>query len=707
VRAKRTLDRLAVLSAPRARVVRDGVEREIAVEDVVLDDLLSLRSGDQIPCDGDVHGADGLEVDESLLTGESDAQSKDRGDEVLSGSFVVAGAGRFQATRVGADSYAAKLAAEARRFTLTSSELMAGINTILRIVTYVIIPVSALLIWSQLQDNPLDEALRSTVAGVVGMVPEGLVLLTSIAFMVGALTLARRQVLVQELPAVEGLARVDVVCLDKTGTLTEGEIEFDELEVLDASAVAGAEAPAALGALAADENRNATLSALAAAFAAPSGWVRTAAIPFSSARKWSAASFGTHGTWVMGAPEMVFADVALPVRRRADELAAAGRRVLVLARTDAPLVTDPGAESLPPGLEPVALVMLAEKIRPDAADTLRYFHDQGVALKVISGDNPRTVAAVAARVELPGADGGYDARELPDDRGALADTLEEHSVFGRVTPQQKRAIVGALQSRGHVVAMTGDGVNDALALKDADIGVAMGSGAAATRAVAQLVLLDGRFATMPGVVAEGRRVIANIERSANLFVTKTVYAALIAVAVVIAGWRYPFLPRHLTIVSTFTIGIPGFFLALAPNSRRYIPGFLVRVLRFTIPAGTVAAAAALVSYGIARYGNDLGVPESRTTATLVLTAVGLWVLVLQARPFNWWKTLLVAAMVASVAVIIVVPALNDFYALEFPPAKVVGEASIVAGVAIVLLEVGWRLSRVVAHRRAVAPVPDE
>jgi cation-transporting ATPase E len=435
--------------------------------------------------------------------------------------------------------------------------------------------------------------------------------------------------------------------------------------------------------------------------------VRTAAIPFSSARKWSAASFGTHGTWVMGAPEMVFADVALPVRRRADELAAAGRRVLVLARTDAPLVTDPGAESLPPGLEPVALVMLAEKIRPDAADTLRYFHDQGVALKVISGDNPRTVAAVAARVELPGADGGYDARELPDDRGALADTLEEHSVFGRVTPQQKRAIVGALQSRGHVVAMTGDGVNDALALKDADIGVAMGSGAAATRAVAQLVLLDGRFATMPGVVAEGRRVIANIERSANLFVTKTVYAALIAVAVVIAGWRYPFLPRHLTIVSTFTIGIPGFFLALAPNSRRYIPGFLVRVLRFTIPAGTVAAAAALVSYGIARYGNDLGVPESRTTATLVLTAVGLWVLVLQARPFNWWKTLLVAAMVASVAVIIVVPALNDFYALEFPPAKVVGEASIVAGVAIVLLEVGWRLSRVVAHRRAVAPVPDE
>jgi cation-transporting ATPase E len=704
VRAKRKLDQLAVLNAPRARVVRDGGEREVAVEAVVLDDLVALRAGDQIPCDGTVRAADGLEVDESLLTGESDPQDKAPGDEVLSGSFVAVGSGRFQATRVGADSYAAKLAAEARRFELTSSELMAGINTILRIITWVLIPVSALLLWSQLQDNSLSSALSATVAGVVGMVPEGLVLLTSIAFLVGALTLARRRVLVQELPAVEGLARVDVVCLDKTGTLTEGEIMFDELELLEGPAGDGRapDSPQALAALAADENRNATLAALAAEFPDTDHWVRTGSVPFSSARKWSAASFADYGSWVMGAPEMVFADPDLPARRRADELAAAGRRVLVLAHTDAPLAS----ESLPPGLEATALVMFAEKIRPDAADTLRYFHEQGVILKVISGDNPRTVAAVAARVDLPDAGEGFDARELPDDRDALAETLEEHAVFGRVTPQQKRAIVGALQSRGHVVAMTGDGVNDALALKDADIGVAMGSGAAATRSVAQLVLLDGSFATMPGVVAEGRRVIANIERSANLFVTKTVYATLIAIAVVIAGWNYPFLPRHLTIVSTFTIGIPGFFLALAPNSRRYIPGFLVRVLRFTLPAGAVAAAAALTAYGIARYGNDLSLKESRTTAALVLIAVGLWVLVLQARPFNWWKTLLVGAMVGSVAVIMVVPGLRNFYALEFPPAKVVGQASIVAAVAIVLLEVGWRLSRVVASRRSVAPVPD-
>jgi len=697
LRAKRTLDQLAVLNAPRARVLRQGDEQEVAVETVVLDDLLVLRAGDQIPCDGVVRGADGLEVDESLLTGESDPLVKQPGDEVLSGSFVVAGSGRFQATRVGAESYAAKLAAEARRFTLTSSELMDGINTILRIVTWVLIPTSALLIWSQLRNNDLDEALRSTVAGVVGMVPEGLVLLTSIAFMVGALTLARRKVLVQELPAVEGLARVDVVCLDKTGTLTEGEIVFDELERIDPNA----DVDAALGALADDENRNATLVALAEKFGVPDGWTRTGAVPFSSARKWSAASFEGRGSWIMGAPEMVVTDDSHPARSRANELAATGRRVLLLTHTDAPLV----GEDLPPNVRPVALVMFAEKIRPDAPDTLRYFHEQGVSLKVISGDNPRTVAAVAKRVELPDAGEGFDARDLPEDQEALAEILETHSVFGRVTPQQKRAMVGALQSKGHVVAMTGDGVNDALALKDADIGVAMGSGAAATRAVAQLVLLDSKFATLPGVVAEGRRVIANIERSANLFVTKTVYATLIAIAVVIAGWRYPFLPRHLTVVSTFTIGIPGFFLAIAPNSRRYIPGFLERVLRFTIPAGCVAAAAALISYGIARYGHDLTVKESRTTAALVLIAVGLWVLVLQARPFNWWKTVLVGSMIGCVALIMLIPPLRDFYAMQFPPRQVAIEAGIVAGVAIALLEMGWRLSRVVVSRRSVAPVP--
>jgi len=689
VRAKRTLDRLAVLSAPRARVVRAGRASDIAVEQVVLDDLLQLRTGDQVPADGVVRASDGLELDESLLTGESDPVTKRDGDGVLSGSFVVAGAGDVQATRIGADAYARKLAAEARRFTLVRSELMDAINLILKWVTWAIVPTAAILALSQFKANDgWRAALSGTVAGVVGMVPEGLVLLTSIAFAVAAVTLARRRVLVQELPAVEGLARVDVVCLDKTGTLTEGDVVFDRLEPL--TGADGDVTGAALGALADDPNRNATLGAVADAFPAPDGWTRTGGIPFSSARKWSAASFDGHGSWVIGAPEMVLAHAPHddPARVRADQLASDGRRVLLLARSDAALT----GEQLPAPLQAVALVLLAEQIRPDAAETLRYFADQGVLLKVISGDNPRTVGAVAQRVGLPGADEPYDARRLPEETDALAGVLDTHTVFGRVTPHQKRAMVGALQSHGHVVAMTGDGVNDALALKDADIGIAMGSGAAATRSVAQLVLLDGRFATLPGVVAEGRRVIANIERVANLFITKTVYAMLLALAIGVARWPFPFLPRHLTVVSSLTIGIPAFFLSLAPNPRRYVPGFIDRVLRFAVPAGTLAAIATFAAYWVARAS---GVPlvEARTTATVVLMTYALWVLFVLARPVNWWRALLLGAMVLAFVVAVAVPGLQDFYALHLPPAHVVVEGVAIAAVAAAALEIALRFTR--------------
>jgi cation-transporting ATPase E len=683
-RAKRTLDKLAVLNAPRARVVRNGEVLETAVEEVVLDDLLVLKAGDQVPADGVVGDTEGLEIDESLLTGESDAVPKRPGDEVLSGSIVVSGSGRFQATRVGDDAYARRLAREARRFALVRSELMDGINDILRYITWALVPTAMLLALSQFRAHEgWREAMAGVVAGVVAMVPEGLVLLTSLSFAIAAVTLARRQVLVQELPAVEGLARVDVVCLDKTGTLTEGSIRYDRMEVLDdAFPVADA-----LGALAADESRNATMVAVSEAFAAPHGWGRTGAVAFSSARKWSAASFGPNGTWVIGAPEMVWAAHPKddPVRARADELASGGQRVLLLARTDAPL-TD---EDLPPGLEACALVLFEEKIRPDAADTLRYFSQQGVALKVISGDNPHTVGAVAERVGLEGARDAFDARELPEDEAALADVLEQHSVFGRVTPHQKRAIVGALQSRGHVVAMTGDGVNDALALKDADIGIAMGNGAPATRAVAQLVVLDGRFATMPGVVAEGRRVIANIERVANLFVTKTVYAMLLAIAVGVFRWEYPFLPRHLTIVSSLTIGIPAFFLALEPNVRRYRPGFVRRVLLLALPCGTVAASATFIAYAWARSVDGVSLAEARTTATLVLLCVGLWVLAILARPITPFRAALVGAMVAAFLVILALEGLRDFYALDVPVAEATVGGVIIASIAVIVLESGW------------------
>jgi cation-transporting ATPase E len=448
---------------------------------------------------------------------------------------VVAGSGGYQATAVGANAYARKLAAQARRFAPVRSELVDGIDRILRYVTWAIAPVAVLLVISQLHGHrTLREAAVGTVAALVGMVPQGLVLLTSVAFGVAAVTLARRRVLVQQLPAVEGLARVDVVCLDKTGTLTDGTVAFGSLIRLEDQAPA----KAALGALADDENRNATLAAIGQAFPPPEGWARQAAVPFSSARKWSAASFADHGTWVLGAPEMVLPADQKDQLSQAAGLAASGRRVLVLASATGPL----DGESLPDGRRAAAFVLLGERLRSDAAETIAYFAAQGVALKVISGDSPLTVSAVAARAGLPYADRPADARDLPDDPGALGRLLEELSVFDRVTPQQKQAMVTALQARGHTVAMTGDGVNDVLALKLADIGIAMGSGAPATKAVAELVLLDSRFATLPSVVAERRRVTANIERVANLFITKTVWATLLAVAVGVTLLPYPFLP---------------------------------------------------------------------------------------------------------------------------------------------------------------------
>jgi cation-transporting ATPase E len=692
LRAKRTLDRLAVLSAPQARVIRDGSRQDIPVGDLVADDLVDLRPGDQVVADGVVRDSVGLEADESLLTGESEPVGKHPGDRLLSGSFVVAGAGGYQATEVGAGAYARRLAAEARRFGLVRSELMDGINRILQYVTWVIVPLAVLLLVSQLHArNTVREALTGMVAALVGVVPQGLVLLTSVAFGVAAVTLARRHVLVQQLPAVEGLARVDVLCVDKTGTLTDGTIAFDSLVRL------GEPAPVAeaLGALAADEARNATLGAIGQAFPPPGGWERTSSVPFSSARKWSAASFAGHGTWVLGAPEMVLPGEQHAEQSRAAELAAGGHRVLVLAQTEGPLI----GESLPPDLRAAAFIVLTERLRSDAAETLAYFAAQGVALKVISGDSPHTVAAVAARAGLPGAGTPVDARELPEDPEALGRVLADHAVFGRVTPHQKEEMVKALQARGHTVAMTGDGVNDVLALKLADLGIAMGSGAAATKAVAELVLLDGRFATLPGVVAEGRRVTANIERVANLFVTKTVWTALLAVAVSVSLLPYPFLPRHLTIIDTLTIGVPSFFLALAPNQRRYLPGFVGRVLRFAIPAGIIVAAATLTAYLLAR-AVGLALVQQRTTAVLVAFILSLCVLVLLAIPLTWRRMLLVGAALAGFAMLFPLPAVRGFYALEVPRGEL-WIALLVAAIGAASLAVFWVISR----RRGWGPRP--
>ncbi|MFI9766966.1 cation-translocating P-type ATPase [Streptomyces sp. NPDC052415] len=689
-RAKKTLDSLAVIGEARPTVRRDGAPAEVSTSEIVLDDLIEIGAGDKAVVDGVCVEANGLEIDESLLTGEADPVVKRPGDQILSGSFVVAGGGAFQATKVGREAYAAQLAEEASRFTLVHSELRSGISTILKYVTWMMIPAALGLVATQLfvKNKDLDDSIARTVGGIVPMVPEGLVLLTSVAFAIGVIRLGRKQCLVQELPAIEGLARVDTVCLDKTGTLTEGGMDVTELRPLDGSDASYVRT--VLGALGESDPRpNASLQAIIDASPDAEGWRCTESLPFSSARKYSGATLsegdGDSHTWLLGAPDVLLApdDPALAETERLNEQ---GLRVLLLARA-AHELDSPDAAA---GARPTALVVLEQRLRPDAADTLRYFAEQNVSAKVISGDNAVSVGAVAAKLGLEGST--VDARLLPQDRDGMAEALDAGTVFGRVTPQQKRDMVGALQSHGHTVAMTGDGVNDVLALKDADIGVSMGSGSEATRAVAQIVLLNNSFATLPSVVAEGRRVIGNITRVATLFLVKTVYSVLLAVLVVCWQVEYPFLPRHLTLLSTLTIGVPAFFLALAPNKERAKPHFVRRVMRYSIPGGVVAAVATFLTYLIARhhYAGEGALDAETSAATLTLFLISMWVLAIIARPYTWWRIVLVASMGLGFVLVLAVPWLQEFFAL-----KLVGQTMpwIAVGISVgaaAALEVIWK-----------------
>ncbi len=681
LRAKATLDRLSLISQPKVGVVRDGVASQVDAADVVLDDLVLLTPGEQVVVDGAVVESEGLEVDESALTGESVPVLKHAGDSVLSGSFVVAGRGRFTTTAVGADSYARRVEAQGRRYVRKSSEIMAGINAVLKVIAVLIVPVGLMTTWNalQLHTAPSSQA-EAIVAPLVAMVPEGLVLLSSIAFAASAVALARQHVLVNQLPAVEGLARTDVLCSDKTGTLTEPEPAFADFELLGESAVSEAQALEALGALAAtDTSANATVRAIASAVPPPATpWVARSTAAFSSARKWSGADFGREGVWMLGAPDIVLHCLREQQRdcERVVELSAQRKRVLVLARTGGPL----DRERLPADLAPTGLVVLAEQLRSDAAETVAYLQAQGVAIKIISGDNMATIAAVAKDAGVDYADRAVDARTLAEGTD-LAAEVEGHAVFGRVTPEQKSAMVSALQRRGHVVSMTGDGVNDVLGLKQADLGIAMGSGVAATKAVADIVLLDNRFATFPLIVAEGRRVVANAERVANLFLTKTAWAVVLAVAVVPLGLPYPFLPRQITLAGSLAIGIPAFFLALAPNATRYRPNFLRRVLRFAVPAGAITAAVILATFATA-LGQGASTEEARTLNTLVLVVVSLGGVCVLEWPLGGWRLGIVAAMAAGMALVFAVPFARDFFALVPLPASALGPVAVVSAAAI-------------------------
>ncbi|MFE1170171.1 HAD-IC family P-type ATPase, partial [Nocardiopsis sp. NPDC058789] len=587
------------------------------------------------------------------------------------------------------------------RFSLVRSELRSGINTILTWITYALFPIGALLVYSQLFMNgqvaldepvsggisgPLADALRGMVAALVSMIPEGLILLTSIAFAVGVIRLGRHRCLVQELPAIEGLARVDVVCTDKTGTLTEVGMRLAEIRDLG-----GAASPTpVLAALAAsDPDPNPSMAAISEGCAANGqetpDWAVTALAPFSSARKWSGASLLTpegERHWVLGAADVLAAPNS-PAAEEAARLGAQGLRVLLLARASV-RVDD---ECAPGTVEPVSLVVLDQRVRGDAGPTLDYFADQGVDVKVVSGDHAASVGAVGRELGLSGADRPVDARDLPRGPEELAREVERHSAFGRVTPERKRDMVRGLRDRGHTVAMTGDGVNDVLALKEADIGVAMGSGSPASRSVAQLVLLDNRFAVLPRVVAEGRRVIGNIERVASLFLTKTVYTMTLAIIVGLLAVAYPFFPRHATLINAVTFGIPSFFLALAPNTDIARPGFVLRTLRLAIPSGVVAGLAAVTTYLLVLGGRTVPDPADRTAVVITLCATTLWVLLLVAKPYVWWKVALVGSMVGLLTLAMVTPWGRWFFDLDVSDPTKVLTGLAVAGVAIVAITV--------------------
>lgn len=753
LKAKRTLDRLSILIAAHAMVRRGGKNIEIPHKDIVLGDVLWLRAGEQVPADVEVLESWGLEMDESMLTGESATVRKAKGDNVYSGSTAVSGMALTRVTAVGEHSYAAKLAAQAKVYTKTISDLSRGINTILKYMTMVVVPLCVLLVWSQMhkvggfveawQTGAWRGAVVSAVAGVVGMIPEGLVLLTSLNFAVAAMRLARKQTLIQELESVETLARVDCLNLDKTGTITDGGIAFVGVENLDNSGAeislqTNLQTNQALFDLSNEENPNATgvaiMEGLGSKGVAASQHVSNR-LPFSSARKWSAVQYvqssGERATWYMGAPEVLLSAIDYAntneLLAKVNSYAEQGERVLLLAKvsSESSTVSSVDSSSLSSVTEtdktfgdspticvnahPIALVRCSERIRDDARKTLKWFREQGVRCRVISGDNPTTVAAVAAKVGLTGdrKPVAMDARKLPEDINELAKVLENVDVLGRVLPHQKKAIVQALHTQGHVVAMTGDGVNDTLALKEADLGVAMGNAAPAAKAVAQVVLVDSRFSHLPDVVARGRQVMANMERVAGLFLVKTVYSALISAGVVLLALHFPYLPRHITYIGSLTIGIPAFLLALAPNTRRYIPGFLKRVVRFAVPSGFAIAASVLATAVIAprvlglnlddvvannliasRFivSNVQALATTRSICSVIVFVLGILVLASVAKPLRSWRGIMVALFAAAGVAGAFIPFTAKFFEIHVPTA---GSAFTVMLIAVVLAVILW------------------
>lgn len=643
IRAKRAVDRLSLVAERPVRVVRDGTLQQVPPETIVRDDIAEFAQGDQVCADGILRFGE-LWVDESLVTGEADAVSKQPGDEVKSGSVVLAGRGRVQLTAVGADSFAARLSQEAKKNPRAGkSEMMRSLDKLIRAVGIALVPVGIILFYQEYCVLALDlrASVEGTVAALVGMIPEGLYLLTSVALAASALKLSRSRVLVQDMNCIEALARVDVLCVDKTGTITEADMEVENL--LPLSELPPEELEDILNALYGGvQPDNATAKAIQELFHGESDWVCEKRIPFSPETKWSGAVFRDRGAYLAGAPEFIldsrFEEYGSDIESWVDQ----GFRVLLLAGYDGDPV--PGALDSA-AVTPLALVLLSNRVRENAKDTFDYFTQQGVSVRVISGDNPKTASQVALRAGIPGAEACIDVSELETDED-YARAVEENVVFGRVTPDQKRKLVSALQAQKHTVAMTGDGVNDLLAMKQADCSVAMASGAQAASQLASLVLLDNDFAAMPGIVAEGRRVINNIQRAATLFLVKNIFSLFLSVISLFTDWPYPLQPMHLTVISALTIGVPSFFLAMEPNYDRVKGHFLRGVLRRAFPGGLTNVFAVLVCQAFMDVFSLPAQPIA-TVCAGILAVVGMMVLFQTCKPFNTFRKIIWTAMVVG------------------------------------------------------------
>lgn len=646
IRAKRAVDALSLVAARPVRVIRNGVRREISPDALVRDDIAEFLAGDQIAADGILCTGE-MQVDESLITGESDPITKKIGERVMSGSFVLAGRGRVRLTEVGADSFAVKIAMEAKENPAASkSEMMRSLDRLIFCIGIALVPVGLLLFHQEYRVLGLSfrGSIEGTVAALVGMIPEGLYLLTSIAMAASARKLSKQKVLVQDMNCIESLARVDVLCVDKTGTITEPKMEVENIipltddppEYLEniLAALYGAREP-----------ENDTARAMAEIYSKHTDWECKKWIPFSSAAKWSGGIFRDRGAFLVGAPEFILAERYDEVREMVESWTRQGCRVLLIASYDGEPV--PGALDVS-ALKPLALALLTSPLRPEAKETFRYFAEQGVSIRVISGDNPVTVSAVAARAGIEGTERFVDASTLktPEDYDRA---VREYVVFGRVTPDQKRILITTLQKQKHTVAMTGDGVNDLLAMKRADCSIAMASGAQAASQVASLVLLESNFAAMPGIVGEGRRVINNIQRAATLFLVKNIFSLALSVISLFTNWPYPLAPLHLSVISALTIGVPSFFLAMEPNYERVSGKFLPGVLRRALPGGITNIFVVLFAQAFM----DIFTLPAEPIATVcagILGVVGLLVLYQTCKPFDRFRKLIWAAMVVALVV---------------------------------------------------------